>query len=127
MKQIRPHPQLPFVQIGKFVDYSADGDFTEQQNCTNDDGWSFTIDGLPGFTVHQSELDAILGAEEVLFHEQKEIAQCKLDRAIEESDLSLALAIAERRGFWLGVTDQRQKAAKVIDEALSLLNPLLRI
>lgn len=124
MKQIRPHPQLPFIKIGKYVDYA---DSAEHQNCTEEDGWCFTIDGLPGFVVHQSERDANLGAERVLFHEKNEIAQYKLDRAIEENDITLALAIAERRGYWLGVADQRQKAAKLVNDALSLLNPLIRI
>jgi len=127
MKQIRPHPQLPFIKIGKYVDPVVDEECFESLDCEENGGWSYTIDGLPGFAIHQSVLDATLAAEKVLFDEQKEIAQSKLDRAIEENDLPLALAIAERRGFWLGVTDQRRTAAKVIEDALSLLSPLVRI
>lgn len=127
MKQIRPHPQLPFIKIGKYVDPVFDEESFGSLDREDKEGWSYTIDGLPGFAVHQSALDALLAAEKVLFYELKEIAQSKLDRAIEENDLPLALSIAERRGFWLGVTDQRRTAAKVIEDALSRLNPLVRI
>ena len=134
MKNIRPHPHLPFIQIGRFVDYAAVADAKENHesrnesthDSTHDNDWCFTIDGMPGFAIHQSERDANLGAERTLFHEQNEIAQCKLDRAIQENDITLALAIAERRGYWLGVADQRQKAAKIVNDAISLLSPMIR-
>jgi len=103
------------------------GEPADRQNYKRrEDEWVYTLDGLPGFAAHRSETDAILAAEKELFQQHGKIAQKQLDKALEENDIKLALALAERRGYWLGITDQRRQVSAIVNGALSLLTSLVR-
>ncbi|QKG67050.1 hypothetical protein HP062_16505 [Pseudomonas sp. B14-6] len=120
----RPHSRFPFITIGKYLDpdFSHEKDGPSQKN--NDHGWCFTIDSIYGYGTYRTKNEAIIAAEKELFSEHGEFARSQLKIAIENNNVSLALALAERRGYWLGATQRQKETAKIIKVALKNLMPL---
>lgn len=125
MRNVREHPKLPFIKVGIFIDQvalSLDIDCSPSDN----DPWSYTIDGDDEYTLARSEDDAIHSAEEVLFTNRLDVVQKYIHQAIGQQDFKLAMALAERQGYWDAVAQQRQKVAEIARNARALLEPLTR-
>lgn len=125
LRNPKAHPQLPFIQIGRHVEWgSVDSDGTPIPSEINE--WTYLIDGWFSGGVFRDEQHAIDHAEKTLFTEQLKVVQKYVDLAIERQDFQLAMAIAERKGYWAGVADHRRSVAKIIQKVQSTLDPLGR-
>lgn len=124
MRDARPHPRLPFIKLGVFVDPLA---VNLGIDClTNDNlAWCYTIDGDDGYPIVRGEEGAIRSAEETLFTVRPDVVRKYTDMAIRQRDFGLAMALAERQGYWEAVAQQRRVVAQVVRDAQSILQPLM--
>lgn len=123
MREARPHPRLPFIAVGIFVDPLAASlglDRSPSENTT----WCYTIDGDDGYIIVRDEECAIRAAEETLFAARPDVVRKYTDLAIRQQDFELAMALAERQGYWEAVAHQREMVARIVRDAQCILQPL---
>lgn len=109
--------------MGIFVDHVA---LSIGTNCSQNDQvpWCYTIDGNDGYPIVRDEEDAIRSAEKSLFTCRPDVVQKYIQKAIEQQDLKLAMALAERQGYWEAVAHEREKVAKIARSAQAFLELL---
>lgn len=123
MRDARPHPRLPFIKVGVFVDPQAQSlglGCSPVEHST----WCYTIDGDEGNLVERDEEGAIRSAEETLFAVRPDVVRKYTDLAIKQQDFELAMALAERQGYWEAVAHQRRVVGQIVREAQCILKPL---
>lgn len=122
MRDARPHPRLPFIEIGIWVDQLA---LLEGIDCSDhSEIWCYTIDGYYSEFLIRNEKEAIRRSEEKLFTEHRDLARKYTRMAIEQKDFALAMTLAECQGYWEGVADERKAVGKVARKALSTMKVL---
>lgn len=123
MREAKIHPRLPFISLGIFVDPLAASlglDCSHSENPS----WCYTIDGDDGYTIVRDEEGAIRAAEETLFAVRPDVVRKYTDLAIRQQDFELAMALAERQGYWEAVAHQREMVARIVRDAQRILQPL---
>lgn len=123
MREAKPHPRLPFIAVGIFVDPLA---FSLGLDCSSSDNlsWCYTIDGDSDYPIVRDEGSAIRSAEETLFAVRPDVVRKYTDLAIRQHDFELAMALAERQGYWDAVAHQREMVARVVRDAQCILQSL---
>lgn len=123
MRDARPHPRLPFIKVGIFVDPLAFS-FGLDYQLGESDTWCYTIEDDAGFPIVRDEETAIRSAEEMLFAARPDVVRKYTDLAIRQQDFELAMALAERQGYWEAVAHQRRVVGQIVREAQCILQPL---
>ncbi|UMZ09781.1 hypothetical protein I9018_19945 [Pseudomonas sp. MPFS] len=66
MREARPHPRFPFIEVGIFVELLAVS-FGLDCSPSENSSWCYTIDGDGDYPIVLDEEGAIRSAEETLF------------------------------------------------------------
>ncbi|MNF11219.1 hypothetical protein D3C80_2123840 [compost metagenome] len=59
-----------------------------------------------------------------MFAVRPDVVRKYTDLAISQQDFELAMALAERQGYWEAVAQQRQVVARIVRDAQCILQPL---
>lgn len=124
MREAKIHPRLPFISVGIFVDPLAASLGVDCSPSAPPPTWCYTIDGDDGYAIVRDEEGAIRAAEETLFAVRPDVVRKYTDLAISQQDFELAMALAERQGYWEAVAQQRQVVARIVRDAQCILQPL---
>lgn len=113
-----PHPTLPFITITQ-----KNGQELEPLGWSD---WGYSIEALRESGGYRSEADARQYAEKELFCRHGDYVEGRVQQALANGDLELALCIAHLRGFHQGAASHKAAIAKNLKRAISNLEPLLR-
>lgn len=116
------HPIFPFIEIGTTLDFAIRGGYHAHPDFFGqEDEWEFRIGGASCPFICNSAVDAMESAEEHLFDFDMDFAEMKLAEAIAQGNVTLALAISERKGFWSGKKEAREEMKQFLLPALKVL------